>query len=157
MSKAFGVMGGYVAGPAVLVDWLRQRARPFLFSSAVTPPDAAACIAAVDVMEQSTELVERLWDNANRFRTALKTLGFDTGQTQTPITPVILGEEALAQQFSRRLFDHESVFAQAIAHPTVPRGTARIRAMVSAGHSDDDLDRCVSAFESVGRHFGITA
>ena len=157
MSKAFGVMGGYVAGPGVLVEWLRQRARPFLFSSAVTPADAAACIAAVDVLEESTELVERLWANADRFRSAMGSLGFDTGHTGTPITPVILGDEALAQEFSRRLFEDEAVFAQAIAYPTVPRGTARIRAMVSAAHSDDDLDRCVEAFATVGRALGVVA
>lgn len=155
MSKAFGVMGGYVAGPAVLVEWLRQRARPFLFSSAVTPADAAACIAAVDVLEESTALVDRLWANAERFRSGMAELGFDTGHTQTPITPVILGEEALAQEFSRRLFDDEAVFAQAIAYPTVPRGTARIRAMVSAAHSDADLDRCIEAFATVGRSLGV--
>ena len=157
MSKAFGVIGGYVAGPAVLIDWLRQRARPFLFSSAVTPPDAAACIAAVDVMEESTELVDRLWANAGRFRSAMTSLGLDTGRTQTPITPVILGDEALAQRFSRRLFEDQSVFAQAIAYPTVPRGTARIRVMVSAAHSEEDLDRGVSAFESVGRALGVVS
>ena len=155
MSKAFGVMGGYVAGPAVLVEWLRQRARPFLFSSAVTPADAAACIAAVDVLEKSTTLVDRLWSNAERFRDGMNALGFDTGHTQTPITPVILGEEALAQEFSRRLFDDAAVFAQAIAYPTVPRGTARIRAMVSAAHSDADLDRCIDAFATVGRSLGV--
>jgi glycine C-acetyltransferase len=157
MSKAFGVMGGYVAGPAVLIDWLRQRARPFLFSSAVTPPDAAACIAAVDVMEESTELVDRLWANARRFRSAMTSLGLDTGRTQTPITPVILGDEALAQRFSRRLFEDQSVFAQAIAYPTVPRGTARIRVMVSAAHSEEDLDRGETAFESVGRALGVVS
>jgi glycine C-acetyltransferase len=157
MSKAFGVMGGYVAGPAVLVEWLRQRARPFLFSSAVTPADAAACIAAVDVLEESTELVEHLWANADRFRRAVASLGFDTGHTQTPITPVLLGDEGLAQEFSRRLFEDEAVFAQAIAYPTVPRGTARIRAMVSAAHSDNDLDRCVEAFATVGRALGVVA
>jgi glycine C-acetyltransferase len=157
MSKAFGVVGGYVAGPAVLIDWLRQRARPFLFSSAVTPPDAAACIAAVDVMEESTELVDRLWANARRFRSAMTSLGLDTGRTQTPITPVILGDEALAQWFSRRLFEDQSVFAQAIAYPTVPRGTARIRVMVSAAHSEEDLDRGETAFESVGRALGVVS
>ena len=157
MSKAFGVVGGYVAGPAVLIDWLRQRARPFLFSSAVTPPDAAACIAAVDVMEESTELVDRLWANAGRFRSAMTSLGLDTGRTQTPITPVILGDEALAQRFSRRLFEDQSVFAQAIAYPTVPRGTARIRVMVSAAHSEEDLDRGETAFESVGRALGVVS
>lgn len=155
MSKAFGVMGGYVAGPAVLVEWLRQRARPFLFSSAVTPADAAACTAAVDVLEESTALVDRLWANAERFRSGMAELGFDTGLTQTPITPVILGDEALAQEFSRRLFDDEAIFAQAIAYPTVPRGTARIRAMVSAAHSDADLDRCIEAFATVGRSLGV--
>jgi glycine C-acetyltransferase len=155
MSKAFGVMGGYVAGPQVLVDWLRQRARPFLFSSAVTPPDAAACIAAVDVMEGSTERVDRLWANAERFRSALQSQGFDTGHTETPITPVILGDEEMAQRFSRQLFEEQSVFAQAIAYPTVPRGTARIRAMVSAGHTDEDLDRCVEAFGLIGRALGV--
>jgi glycine C-acetyltransferase len=155
MSKAFGVMGGYVAGPQVLVDWLRQRARPFLFSSAVTPPDAAACIAAIDVMEASTDRVDRLWANAERFRSALQSLGFDTGHTQTPITPVILGDEAVAQRFSRQLFEEQSVFAQAIAYPTVPRGTARIRAMVSASHTDEDLDRCVEAFGLIGRALGV--
>lgn len=157
MSKAFGVMGGYVAGPQLLVDWLRQRARPFLFSSAVTPPDAAACVAAVDVMEGSTDLVDRLWTNAERFRSALQSLGFDTGHTQTPITPVILGDESVAQQFSRRLFEEHSVFAQAIAYPTVPRGTARIRAMVSAGHSDNDLEQCVEAFRLTGQALGVVS
>jgi glycine C-acetyltransferase len=139
----------------VLVDWLRQRARPFLFSSAVTPPDAAACIAAVDVMEGSTERVDRLWANAERFRSALQSQGFDTGHTETPITPVILGDEEMAQRFSRQLFEEQSVFAQAIAYPTVPRGTARIRAMVSAGHTDEDLDRCVEAFGLIGRALGV--
>ena len=155
MSKAFGVMGGYVAGSAPLVEWLRQRARPFLFSSAVTPPDAAACIAAVDVLEESTALVERLWANAERFGTEMRTAGFDTGHTQTPITPVILGDEALAQDFSRRLFEDQDVFAQAIAYPTVPRGTARIRVMVSAAHTDKHIDRCVAAFTAVGQNLGV--
>jgi glycine C-acetyltransferase len=155
MSKAFGVMGGYVAGPAVLIEWLRQRARPFLFSSAVTPPDVAACIAAVDILEGSTELVDRLWENARWFKEQMTALGFDLGHSTTPITPVILGDESLAQEFSRRLFSDESVFAQAIAYPTVPRGTARLRVMVSAAHTRADLERGVAAFEAVGSSLGV--
>jgi len=155
MSKAFGAVGGYVAGSAALVEWLHQRARPFLFSSAVTPPDVAACIAAVDVLEESTERVDRLWSNAARFKAAMSEAGFDTGHSDTPITPVIVGEAATAQELSRRLFDDESVFAQAIAFPTVPRGTARIRVMVSAAHSDADLERGAEAFVRVGRSMGL--
>jgi glycine C-acetyltransferase len=155
MSKAFGVMGGYVAGSAPLVEWLRQRARPFLFSSAATPADVAACLAAVDLLEASTELVDRLWDNARRFKEMLAQAGFDIGVSATPITPVLLGEAALAQECSRRLFEEEAVFAQAIGFPTVPRGKARIRVMVSAAHSDDDLARGAQAFARVGRALGI--
>jgi glycine C-acetyltransferase len=157
MSKAFGVMGGYVAGPGLLIEWLRQRARPFLFSSAVTPPDVAACIAAVDILEQSTELVDRLWSNARWFKEQLAGLGFDTGRTATPITPVLLGDEDLAQEFSRRLFADEQVFAQAIAYPTVPRGTARIRVMVSAAHEAEDLEKGVAAFDAAGRGLSVLA
>ncbi|NQV06470.1 glycine C-acetyltransferase [bacterium] len=155
MSKAFGAMGGYVAGSRDLIDWLMQRARPFLFSSAVTPPDVAACIAAVDLLEESTDLVERLWSNAALFREALAAAGFDTGHTQTPITPVILGEAPVAQEFSRLLFADYGVFAQSIGFPTVPRGTARIRVMVSAAHSIEDLEMCVDAFTSVGTAMGV--
>jgi len=155
MSKAFGVMGGYVAGSELLVEWLHQRARPFLFSSAATPADVAACLAAVDLLESSTELVDRLWRNARRFKEMMAASGFDLGVSQTPITPVMLGEASLAQEVSRRLFAEEGVFAQAIGFPTVPRGKARIRVMVSAGHSDDDLDRGAEAFTRVGRSLGI--
>jgi glycine C-acetyltransferase len=155
MSKAFGVMGGYVAGPRSLVEWLRQRARPFLFSSAVTPPDAAACIAAVGLLEASTELVDRLWSNAAVFKEAMAAAGFDLGISTTPITPVMLGEAPVAQEFSRRLFEEEAVFAQAIGYPTVPRGKARIRVMVSAAHSAEDLERGAEAFARVGRGLGI--
>jgi glycine C-acetyltransferase len=155
MSKAFGAMGGYVAGSASLVEWLHQRARPFLFSSAVTPPDVAACIAAVDVLEESTDRVDRLWANAARFKAALAASGFDTGHSDTPITPVLVGGASAAQELSRRLFEEESVFAQAIAFPTVPRGTARIRVMVSAAHSDEDLERGAAAFDLIGRAMGL--
>jgi glycine C-acetyltransferase len=150
MSKAFGVVGGVVAGNAVIIEWLRLRGRPFMFSSAVTPADAAACIAAIDLLESSTELVDRLWDNAKYFKIEMKKLGFDTGVSTTPITPVMLGEAPLAQQFSRDLFE-AGVFAMAIGYPTVPQGKARIRVMISAAHSKDDLDKGLEAFAKVGR------
>jgi len=154
MSKAFGVMGGYIAGKAVLVEYLRQRARPFLFSSAATPPDVAACIAAIEILEASDEPVRKLWENADYFTGALRTLGFDCGNSQTPITPVMLGEAPTAWAFSKRLFE-EDVFATAIAFPTVPRGKARIRAMLSAAHSREDLDLAVAKFANVGRELGV--
>jgi glycine C-acetyltransferase len=154
MSKAFGVMGGYVAGHPLVVEWLRQRGRPFLFSSAVTPADVAACIAAVDLMEESTELVDRLWENGRYFKAAMKRLGFDTGLSQTPITPIMLGEASLAQKFSHRLFE-EAVFATAIGFPTVPRGKARIRVMISAAHTTDDIDQALAAFRKVGKELGV--
>jgi glycine C-acetyltransferase len=155
LSKAFGVVGGYVAGSDRLIEWLKQRARPFLFSSAATAADVAACIAAIDLLEASTELVDALWANSRRFKEALGKAGFDLGLSQTPITPVMLGDVLLAQEFSRRLFDEERVFAQAIGFPTVPRGKARIRAMVSAAHTEDDLDRAAEAFLSVGRALAV--
>src|SRR5207237_2090638 len=120
MSKAFGVMGGYAAGKKEISEWLRQRGRPFLFSSAPTAADVSACLEAVNILESSTELVDRLWENAKFFKGEMKQLGFDTGVSQTPITPVMLGEAPLAQQFSRRLFD-EGVFAMSIGYPTVKK------------------------------------
>jgi glycine C-acetyltransferase len=154
-SKAFGVVGGVAAGSAVIVEWLRQRGRPFLFSSAVTVPDVAATIAAVDLLEESTELVDRLWENARYFKAEMKRLGFDTGMSVTPITPVMLGEAPLAQQFSRELFE-ENVFAMPIGFPTVPKGKARIRVMISAAHTRDDLDQGLAAFAKVGQKLGVT-
>ncbi|MDQ7039374.1 MAG: glycine C-acetyltransferase [Rhodothermus sp.] len=154
MSKAFGVMGGVVAGSRRLVEWLRQRGRPFLFSSAMTVPDVAACLAAIDLLEESTELVDRLWDNARYFKKSMQQLGFDTGKSETPITPIMLGEAPLAQEFSRRLFE-EGVFAMAIGYPTVPKGAARIRVMPSAAHTREDLDFAIRAFEKVGRELGV--
>jgi glycine C-acetyltransferase len=154
MSKAFGVVGGMVAGRQILVDWLKQRARPFLFSSAMTIPDVAACLEAVDMLEESTELVDRLWANAQMFREGMGSLGFNTGASQTPIVPVMLGEAPLAQQFSRQLFD-EGVFAMAIGYPTVPQGRARIRVMNSAAHSAEDLEMALAAFERVGKALGV--
>ncbi len=155
MSKAFGAVGGYVAGPKTLVDWLRQRARPFLFSSAVTPPDVAACIASVDILAASTELVDRLWENSRVFKQTMTEAGFDIGHSQTPITPVMLGDEETAQEFSRRLFDEQGVFAQAIAYPTVALGAARIRVMISAAHSASDLERGAAAFAAIGASMGV--
>jgi glycine C-acetyltransferase len=154
MSKAFGVVGGVVTGAPVIVEWLRLRGRPFLFSSAVTVPDAAACIAAIDVLESSTELVDQLWDNARYFKGEMKKLGFDTGLSTTPITPVMLGEAPLAQEFSRNLFE-EGVFAMALGYPTVPQGKARIRVMISAAHSKADLDKGLEAFARVGKKLGV--
>jgi glycine C-acetyltransferase len=154
LSKAFGVVGGYIAGRRKIVEWLRQRGRPFIFSSAVTPADTAACIAAIDLLESSTELVDKLWDNTRYFKEGMKSLGFDTGKSETPITPVMLGEAPLAQEFSRRLFQ-EGVFAMAIGYPTVPRGLARIRVMNSASHSGEDLDKGLSIFKKVGKQLGV--
>jgi glycine C-acetyltransferase len=154
LSKAFGVVGGLVAGNGVIVDWLRQRGRPFLFSSAMTVPDAAACLESVNVLEESTELVDRLWNNAKIFKEGMRQMGFDTGHTQTPIVPIMLGEAPLAQQFSRLLFE-EGVFAMAIGYPTVPQGKARIRVMNSAAHSNEDLETALDIFGKVGRALGV--
>ncbi len=154
LSKAFGVVGGVVAGNPLVVEWLRQRGRPFLFSSAMTVPDTAACLAGLDILEESTELVDRLWDNTRYFKSEMKALGFDIGGSITPITPVMLGEAPLAQQFSRELFEH-GVFAMAIGFPTVPRGKARIRVMISASHEKTDLDQGLATFAAVGRKLGV--
>ncbi|MDO9087437.1 MAG: glycine C-acetyltransferase [Anaerolineaceae bacterium] len=154
MSKAFGVMGGMVAGNAKLIEWIRQRGRPFIFSSALTPADVAACLTAVDLLEESTELVDRLWKNGNYFKAEMKKLGFDTGLSQTPITPVMLGDANLAKDFSKELFN-EGVFAMALGFPTVPIGKARIRVMISATHSKNDLDKGLQAFERVGRKLKV--
>ena len=153
-SKAFGVVGGVVAGDSRIINWLRQRGRPFLFSSAVTIPDVAATIAAIDLLEESTELVDRLWLNAKFFKDEMKNLGFDTGKSMTPITPVMLGEARLAREFSKQLYEND-VFAMALGFPTVPRGKARIRVMISAAHSQEDLEQSLSAFEAVGKKLGV--
>ncbi len=154
LSKAFGVVGGVIAGKKVLVDWMRQRGRPFLFSSAPTAADTAACLAAVDLLEASTELVDRLWANAKLFKAEMAKLGFNTGKSETPITPVILGENQVAQQFSRQLFER-GIFAMPIVFPTVPKGTARIRVMISAAHTSSDLEQGLEAFQSVGKELGV--
>lgn len=153
-SKAFGVVGGVVSGNAEVVEWLTQRGRPFLFSSAVTPPDVAACIAAIDLLEESTELVDRLWSNGAYFKKEMSALGFDIGRSQTPITPVMLGEAQLAQDFSKRLFER-GIFATSIGYPTVAQGKARIRVMISAAHSKDDLDKGLAEFNAVGKELAV--
>ncbi len=154
MSKAFGAVGGMVAGRRSIVEWLRQRGRPFLFSSAMTAPDVAACIEATVMLQESSERVERLWSNAALLKSELQKMGFDTGLSRTPIVPVMLGEAPLAQEFSRRLFA-AGVFAMAIGFPTVPTGKARIRVMNSAAHSQEDLEVGLAAFEKIGRELGM--
>ncbi|MHB8173217.1 MAG: glycine C-acetyltransferase [Nitrospirota bacterium] len=154
LSKAFGVVGGYIAGSAALIDYLRQKARPFLFSSATTAADMAACIAAVKILESDDSPVKKLWDNALYFQEKVRTLGYDTGRTKTPITPLIVGDAEKAKKLSVLLFG-EDVFAQAITYPTVPQGKARIRCMVSASHSKGDLDFATEKLEKAGMELGI--
>ena len=154
MSKAFGVMGGLAAGKKEVIEWLSQRGRPFLFSSAMTIPDVAACIAAVGLLEKSESLVKKLWKNADYLRAGLKKLGFDTGSSISPIIPLMLGENKLAQDMSRELFA-EGLFAKAIVFPTVPQGKARIRVMNSAGHSKEHLDQALKIFEKVGKKLNV--
>ena len=154
LSKAFGVMGGVIAGKTVAIDYMRQKARPFLFSSAATPPDTAACLAAVDLLEESSDLVDKLWDNTKYFKQRMAELGFNTGRSQTPIVPIMLGEAPLAKEFSRKLFEN-GVFAMALGFPTVPKGQARIRVMNTAAHNREDLDTGLAAFEKVGRELGV--
>jgi glycine C-acetyltransferase len=154
LSKAFGVVGGFVAGKKIVVEHLRQKGRPFLFSSALTAADVAACTAAVDILEVSDDLVQRLWSNTRHFKQRMRDAGFDTGRSETPITPVMLGDVKVAQQFSRRLFE-EGVFAMAIGYPTVPMGKARIRVMISATHSEADLDLGVEKFVKIGRELKV--
>jgi glycine C-acetyltransferase len=156
LSKAFGVVGGLVAGKASVVEWLRQRGRPFLFSSAMTAPDAGACLEAVAILSESTELIDRLWSNASLFRQGMQRMGFDTGLSQTPIVPVMLGDVKLAREFSRRLFE-EGLFAMAIGFPTVARDKARIRVMNSAAHSSQDIELALETFSVVGRELGVIA
>ncbi|MGH9329228.1 MAG: aminotransferase class I/II-fold pyridoxal phosphate-dependent enzyme, partial [Vicinamibacterales bacterium] len=154
LSKAIGALGGYVAGSRALVEFLYHRARPFLFSTSHPPGVAAACIAAIDVLLEEPQLIDRLWDNTKFFKAGLKRLGFDTGTSESPITPVIAGDGALAMRLSDRLFD-EGVFAQGLAFPTVPRGKARVRTIVTATHSREDLQFALDTFAKVGRELGI--
>ena len=154
LSKAVGVLGGYVAGRQHLRDFLIQRSRPFLFSTSHPPAVAAACLAAIDVLEQEPERIERLWDNTRFFKRGLSDLGFDTGVSETPITPVIVGESAVAARMSQRMFEL-GVFAQAVVYPTVALDKARIRTIVSSEHSREDLQTCLDAFATVGRELRL--
>ena len=154
LSKAFGVVGGFISGTGEMIDYLRQKARPNLFSSALTVPDVAANLASVEILQESDDLVRRLWSNGKLFKELMKKHGFDIGHSETPITPVILGEASVAKSFSARLFE-EDIFAQAIAFPTVPKGTARIRVMVSAAHEASDLEMAAGVFARVGREMGL--
>jgi glycine C-acetyltransferase len=154
LSKAVGALGGYVAGSRALIEFLYHRARPFLFSTSHPPGVAAACIAAIDVLLEEPQLIERLWENTKFFKAGLAGLGFDTGTSESPITPVMAGDGALAMKLSDRLFD-EGVFAQGIAFPTVPRGKARVRTIVTATHTRDELQYALDTFGKVGRELGI--
>jgi glycine C-acetyltransferase len=154
LSKAIGALGGYVAGSKTLIEFLYHRARPFLFSTSHPPAVAAACIAALDVLEQEPQIIDRLWDNTRFFKAGLNALGFNTGLSESPITPVIAGEGARAMKLSDRLFE-EGVFAQGIAYPTVARDKARVRTIVTATHTREELQFALDKFAKVGRELGI--
>lgn len=154
LSKAIGVIGGYVAGTQQLIDWLKVASRPFLFSTAVSPADAAACIKAIELLMESTDLNKKLWENSTYLRQGLADLGFDTGKSETPIIPCMIGDENKTQQFSDRLYE-KGVYAKAIVFPTVPRGTGRVRNMPSAAHTKEMLDEALSVYKEVGKELGV--
>ncbi|HEY6057872.1 MAG TPA: aminotransferase class I/II-fold pyridoxal phosphate-dependent enzyme, partial [Candidatus Limnocylindrales bacterium] len=154
LSKAVGVLGGYVAGARELRDLLIQRSRPFLFSTSHPPAVAAACLEAIHIFDEEPELVTRLWSSTLRFKAELARLGFDTGASETPITPVIVGDSSAAIRFSDRLFE-EGVFATSVVYPTVALDRARLRTIVTAAHTDDQLDAALVAFDRVGHELGV--
>ncbi|CAM4047475.1 glycine C-acetyltransferase [Bacillus cereus] len=154
LSKAIGVIGGYVAGKQNLIDWLKVRSRPFLFSTALTPADAAACMRSIEILMESTELHDRLWENGRYLKQGLKELGFNIGESETPITPCIIGDEVLTQEFSKRL-NEEGVYAKSIVFPTVAKGTGRVRNMPTAAHTKEMLDEAIRKYEKVGKEMGI--
>lgn len=154
LSKAIGVVGGYVAGKKDLIDWLKVRSRPFLFSTSLTPADVAASIRAVELLTENSELNEKLWENANYLKAGLVKLGFNIGNSETPITPCIIGEEVKTQEFSKRLYE-EGVYAKSIVFPTVPKGTGRVRNMPSAAHTKEMLDQALVIYERVGKELEI--
>lgn len=154
LSKAIGVVGGYVAGKKDLIDWLKVRSRPFLFSTALPPGDVAAITAAVQMIIDSTELHDKLWENGDYLKSGLSKLGFNIGDSETPITPCIIGDEKLTQQFSKRLFE-EGVYAKSIVFPTVPKGTGRVRNMPTAAHTKEMLDEAIATYEKVGKELGV--
>lgn len=154
LSKAIGVLGGFIAGPGHLIEWLRNRGRPYLFSTSAPPAVVAACMAALDIIGDEPERLDRLWSNTRSFKAGLQDLGFDTGMSETPITPVITRDEERAQELARQLFQ-QGVFTPAIVYPTVARGQARVRTIVTAEHSEEDLREALEAFGSVGRRLGL--
>ena len=154
LSKAIGVVGGYVAGSKDLIDWLKVRARPFLFSTSITPASCGAVIEAINMLTESDELVKKVWENGNYLKKGLKELGFNIGHSETPITPCIIGEADKAQEFSKLLLE-EGVYAKAIVFPTVPLGTARVRNMPTAAHTKEMLDEAIKAYEKVGKKLGL--
>lgn len=154
LSKAFGVLGGFIAGRHELTEWLVNRGRPFLFSTSAPPSVVAACLEALDILRDEPDRLERLWENTRSFKAGLHDLGFDTGESETPITPVISGEEAVTQAFARRLFE-EGVFSPAIVFPTVAKGRARVRTIVTADHSSEDLAEALEVFGRVGRELAV--
>lgn len=154
LSKAIGVVGGYVAGRKNLIEWLNHRGRPFLFSTALPPAVVVACMEAVDILSESTALTDKLWENAKYLKSGLSSLGLDIGESETPIIPVMAGDDKKAIELSRRLFE-EGVFVQSIVYPTVARGAARVRAIVTAAHTKEDLDEAIRIFEKVGKELEL--
>jgi glycine C-acetyltransferase len=154
LSKALGTLGGYVAGSRTLIDFLRQRARPFIFSTSHPPSVTAASMAAIDVLLEEPEIIDRLWENTRFYQAGLRAIGFNTGMTEGPITPVIVGESSTAMTFSARLFE-EGVFAQGMGFPIVPRGKARIRTIVTAAHTREELQYALDTLKRVGIELGI--
>ncbi|MGH9612803.1 MAG: aminotransferase class I/II-fold pyridoxal phosphate-dependent enzyme, partial [Bryobacteraceae bacterium] len=156
LSKAIGALGGYVCGSRDLIEYLYHRARPFLFSTSHPPAVAAACLAAFDILEREPERIERLWSNTRRFKKALQDAGFDTGSSETPITPIMVGEASKAHEFSRKLFEN-GLYSTGIGFPTVPEGKARIRTIVTAAHTPETLDRAAEILAKVGKSLGISS
>lgn len=154
LSKAIGVVGGYVAGSKTLIDWLKARSQPFLFSTSLTPGAAAAALASITLMQEHPELVEKVWENANYFKEELKKVGYNIGMSETPITPVILGDEKVTQTFSKKLIEH-GIYAKPIVYPTVPLGTGRIRNMPTAEHTREMLDEAVAVYQKIGKEMEI--
>ncbi|HLQ75679.1 MAG TPA: glycine C-acetyltransferase [Alloiococcus sp.] len=154
LSKGVGVVGGYIAGSAKLIKWLKSQARPFLFSTSLTPGSAGAIIKAIELMQENPELVQKVWDNADYFKSELQRIGYDIGVSETPITPVIVGDEKLAQEFSHKLIE-KGVYAKPIVYPTVPLGTGRIRNMPNASHTKEMIDKAIKVYEEVGKELGI--
>ncbi|MCR8745847.1 glycine C-acetyltransferase [Romboutsia lituseburensis] len=154
LSKAIGVVGGYVAGSKDLIDWLKVRGRPFLFSTSLTPGSAAACVESINILMESSYLVNKVWENGNYLKKGLKSLGFDIGKSETPITPCIIGDESKTQLFSKRLLE-EGVYAKSIVFPTVPKGTGRVRNMPTSAHTKEMLDQALYIYEKVGKELNI--